>query len=148
MIIFGHFGISNSGEILRTRAKFGEFGRNLANHSATSILKILEVAKTIRAKLSASGEIFRVGQIFCLNGFGLKLKPVITNRNPLGSHAVRQAVTEKTAEAPGRRSTACPRGPLPREAAGPPPCGRVKPQRAAGSRLSPEPRRSTGCAIT
>ena len=39
-------------------------------------------------------------------------KEVITNRNPLGSHEVRQAVTEKTAEAPGGCSaSARPPGP-------------------------------------
>ena len=40
-------------------------------------------------------------------------KEVITNRNPLGSHEVRQAVTEKTAEAPSRSPAARPPGPWP-----------------------------------
>ena len=37
-------------------------------------------------------------------------KEVITNRNPFGSHEVRQAVTEKTAEAPSRSPAARPPG--------------------------------------
>ena len=80
-------------------------------------------------------------------------KEVITNRNPLGSHAVHQAVTEKKPEAPGRLSSVRPPGAWPREASGPPPCGRLSPHRAAGSCLSLEPilwklQRKPGCAIT